>query len=263
MSGGGLLRRAIACALLAFLIFRLVYVWRQQNPYDNSFARVQAAGVLRVGIDPTNPPFAFYAEGQIIGLEIDLANEIARRLGAKMQIVALGIDSLYDSLADDQADVLIAAVSFDPLRFGRFLYTRPYVDAGQVIVSTRGDLLNMQDLEGKQTAVEYGSIADEVLRVWGRRLYHLPVTRFNTPQEALQAVIQGHAEAALTDYVTARLFIRAHPEVPLVVPTVVAQPQTYSAVTVGRARALAGAINAILEQMDDDGTLAAILAKWL
>src|SRR5262249_21039719 len=156
-------------------------------------------GVLRVGMDASYPPFSDTPAGTPIGLDVDLANEIGRRLGVKVQIANMGFDGLYYALQTSQVDVLISALSTDPTKLGWVQYTRGYLDAGEVLSSRDGHYNLMPDLEGHTVAVEYGSAGDEQARLWQRRLHLLKITRFTTPNEAMAAAMNGTADAVLAD----------------------------------------------------------------
>src|SRR5258706_13665350 len=121
-------------------------------------------------MDASYPPFSDTPAGTPIGLDVDVANEIGRRLGLKVEIANLGFDGLYEALRTDQVDALISALSFDPTKIDRVLYTASYVDAGQVLLSRKGSFGDMPALDGHTVAVEYGSGGDEAARVWERRV---------------------------------------------------------------------------------------------
>src|SRR5581483_6478786 len=122
-------------------------------------------------------------------------------------------------------------------------------------------LRRMPDLEGRTVAVEYGSTGDEVARLWQRRLHRLGIAHFTTPDEAMDAVQQGKADAALTDWVTARLYLRTH-QGPSISPDRVTS-DVYALAVRLLSYDLAGAINAALNDMERDGTLEAIVRRWL
>jgi polar amino acid transport system substrate-binding protein len=236
--------------------------WRAARPYnDGTWARVRKTGVLRIGMDASYPPFSDTPDGVPVGLDVDIANEIGRRLGVKVQIMNLGFDGLYDALGKDQVDVLISALSFDPTKIDRVLYTTSYIDAGQVILSRDGSISQMQALDGHSVAVEYGSGGDEVARVWQRRLHNLTIIHYTLADDALNAALTGTADFALCDWVTTRLYIRKHPG--LVIPSEMVTHDPYSVATRISSYDLAGAISEALHQMQQDGTLTAIIDRWL
>jgi ABC-type amino acid transport substrate-binding protein len=255
-------RRLALAAISLVLVVSIFYRWRHSRPTsDGTWARVQQTGVLRVGMDASYPPFSDAPSGTPVGLDVDLINEIGRRLHARIEITNMGFDGLYDSLYTGQVDVLISALSIDPAQLGRVMYTRNYIDAGQVIVSQDDKLRRMPDLEGRTVAVEYGSTGDEVARLWQRRLHRLDITHFTTPDEAMEAVGQGKADAALTDWVTARLYLRTHSGVSISPEWVTSD--VYALAVRLSSYDLAGSINAALNDMERDGTLGAILRRWL
>jgi ABC-type amino acid transport substrate-binding protein len=256
------LRRILLSVLIVILVGLLFYRWRHRSPAtDGTWDRVQESRVLRIGMDASYPPFSDTIAGTPVGLDVDLANEIGRRLGVRVDIVNMSFDGLYDSLYTGQIDALISALSIDPMRIGKVIYTQGYVDAGQVLVSRNGDYTLMPELEGKTVAVEYGSYGDELARTWERRLHLLKMARFVTSEEAMQAVIEGKAQAALVDQITARLYRRTQPDL-VISPSLITHDPYTVAVRI-TSYDLGGAIGDVLKQMDQDGTLAAILDRWL
>src|SRR5262249_23672998 len=122
-------RRLIGAFLCLLLVGLFFYDSRHAQPFnDGTWARVQKSGVLRVGMDASYPPFSDTPAGAAIGLDVDVANEIGRRLGLHIQIENMGFDGLYDSLKTSQVDVLISALSIDPTKIGFVQYTRSYID---------------------------------------------------------------------------------------------------------------------------------------
>ena len=125
---------------------------------------------LRVGVDPSSPPFAAIGEDGLFGLEIDLAHELGTRIGLPVRFVALGYDGLYDALKTDQVDALIAGLTIDNTRLRDVHYSQPYFNAGLVLVSDN-EIAQMKDLPGNRLAYEFGSEGDSEARTWLRRIF--------------------------------------------------------------------------------------------
>ncbi len=251
--------------LVVLAVLFLVVLRAQPSLPDNdgTWQRVQETGVLRVGMDASYPPFSDTPNGTPIGLDVDLISEIARRLHVRIEISNMGFDGLYDALITGQVDVLISALSFDPTHLDRVMYTRAYVNAGQLIVSSSGHYEHMEDLDGHTVAVEYGSAGDETARIWQRRLHILNIAHFTTADEALAVVVAGKADAALVDYVTARLYLRSHHGTGLALSPNYVTGEAYAIAVRLRSYDLGGAINDVLDVLDKDGTLVAIIDRWL
>lgn len=177
------------------------------RPADDSWSRVQQSGVLRVGIDPTYPPFALGSDDGVVGLDADLAAELATELGIEPQFTYFGYDGLYDALLTGQVDVLISALVIDPDRTRDFAYSLPYYDAGQLLVLREDDdaISELDDLQGQTVAVELGALGHVEALAAARRLPGLTVTPYGSAAEAMDAVASGEARAAIIDSIGARL----------------------------------------------------------
>jgi ABC-type amino acid transport substrate-binding protein len=161
----------------------------------NSSARTQAAadtwrrvvdrGELVVCFDPANLPYSS-AKGDRPGLDVELARELARRLGVKLRVEWLDTrsESAVGQLLGGQCDLVLGeavdvnAVADDKELAGKVLYSRPYYGTGYVLVQRKNGprARSLSDLQGEKSqrlGAEAGSVADYSLRRRGylRRLY--------------------------------------------------------------------------------------------
>ena len=244
---------------LAFVLFALR--WASVDRPAPPEPPLLPYGELRVGVDASYPPFAVATADDLFGLDIDLARTLAHRLGVPVRFVNMGYDGLYDSLHVDQVDALITALRVDMMRIGAVQYTQPYFDAGMVLVSADPAVEGMHDMAGRRLAYEFGSSAEDVVRAWLRRIAPFTPRPYELPRYALDAARLGDADAALADAISARLYLREHPAWRAAAHRVDSAPIAI-AVRGDRWR-LHGALAAALREMQHDGTLDAILRRWL
>jgi ABC-type amino acid transport substrate-binding protein len=242
--------------------WRLTRPGARFGPQDVTWIRVQANKDLYVGLDPDYPPFTEWTPDQIDGIEADIAREIGNRLGVKTQILIMGTDSLYDSLYTGYVDLIISGLHVDPTLKEWVHYTPPYYDAGQILVS-RADspVATMRALDGKTVAVEIASQGDLAALRWQRRLHVLDVQRYMLPDDAMSAVQAGHADAALVDTVSARLYLDQHDDLVMAAKTTV--PDDYVIALRKANFRLIAAVERALHDMIADGTLDTIINRWL
>ncbi len=256
-----MIRRLVGSALCLLLVAVLLRHWWRAHPPDETLEHIREKGVLVIGMDTSYPPFADGRSGKPIGLDVDVANAIAARLGVRAQIRELGYDGLYDALKVGTVDAIISALSVDPMQLGDVMYTQGYFDAGIVIVSRAGQFAQMMDLEGRTVSVEYGTAADTLVGRWQRRLHRLDKLPYPNPDAALDAVRSDKSDAAIVDSISARLYLRTHTD--LVISPTPVQPDPYVvAVRLGTGK-LAEAISEAIDAMSKDGTLEAIVRRWL
>lgn len=230
---------------------------------DDSWERVQTAGVLRVGLDPTYPPFEVDDGGNLVGLDVDLAKAIAADLGVDVQFVYFGYDGLYDALATGQVDVLISALVIIPERTRDFSYSEPYFDAGEILIvpADNETISTMADLEGRTLAVELGSLGHVEATEWAKRVENLEILTFSTADEAMTAVQQSTADAALTDAINGRLYLRNHDGLKRLPESVTVEP--FALVVRSEDEQLLTVLNQSLATLQQSGQLDQIEAHWL
>lgn len=221
------------------------------------------SGVVRVAIDPSVPPFAsFTTEGELVGIDVDLARALAQEIGLPIQIEPMGIDALFDALATDRADLVISAINPEAWRMGDVGYTRAYFDAGLVLVSNHDNPLeSMRDLPGQSLALEFGSTAAAEASSWQRRIPSFVLRNFERPTSALDAVRLRQADAALVDAVTLRLYLRDHTDWRPHTTSVTSQGLVIAA-SVKHPETLRRA-DAALQHLLESGVVAQILSRWL
>ncbi len=203
--------------LLLFLLFIVAYLFDffgflQPPPKpDETWTRIQTERVLRIGIDPSSPPFIVDdGTGKLSGFDVALANELAKTWGVNVQYVYTGYDGLYDALNAKQFDLILSALPYNPTKTQDVFFSHAYFNGGPVLL-VRGDdttTRGLENLQGKTIAVELGSNGDAAARKWQKR-YALNLKQFNTAHEALRALQRGETNAAIVDPITFIDFQRA------------------------------------------------------
>ncbi len=85
---------------------------------------------LHVGVAPTYPPLIFEEEGELVGIEVDLARLVADEIGQRLVFHRYPFDELFDALDRGEVDVLMSGLSISPERSKRVRFTEPYMEAG-------------------------------------------------------------------------------------------------------------------------------------
>lgn len=244
------------------LVFAATAVWAIEwgvKGEDPSLERVQRAGRLRVGIDPSYPPFANVdGGGRLDGFDVDLSRELARRLGVQAEFVPLDVGGLFDAVVSRLCDV---AVGMPPVReyLKELRYSRGYFNAGQMLVTRKGQATTSGS--GLTVGVESGSSADLRSGLLGRRLGG-PTFRRATSLEALKAeLLAGQLDAILVDAVTGHELVKAERGLALGTGPITREPLV---VVVHRYDTrLLQEIDAQLETLEREGFVRGLVAKWL
>ncbi len=257
-------RRLWALATAAIAALLLMFWRRAAGPpgVGPVWTRIESSGEMRICLDPSFPPFESTDPNteSLVGFDIDLSEELARRLGVSASFVPVGFDGLYDALMANACDLVLSAFPYDPRQTEDFVFSVAYFNAGQVlVVPVAGEEAgSLADLAGQVVAVEWGSDGDVTVRRWGQRI---PLTPYpaETPAEALQAVADEGARAAVVDAISAYTFVRQHPS--LAVSATVTE-DNYVAVMRPDAYTFVGYVNGVLMDMREDSFLERLHARW-
>ena len=125
------------------------------------------SGVLTVGMEIGYPPMEYLDEDgtTYIGFDVEIAGEIAKRLGLELKIEDTAWDGIFDSLDSNRYDCIISAVSITDERKEKYNLTEPYV-ANKLCLVTAKDLgiAKPEDLAGKAVAVQTETTADDYMK---------------------------------------------------------------------------------------------------
>jgi polar amino acid transport system substrate-binding protein len=232
------------------------------TPEQTTWDRVQTSGVLRVGLDPTYPPFEFTDGTSLQGIDVDLAETLVADLDLEVSFSHFGFDGLYDALATEQVDVLISALVPDVARTRDFAYSAGYINSGLVLVS-RPDapLTEISELVDKTIGVELGTAGHVEATNWQRQVPNLYISVHQSSDEALSALASGQIDVAAVDNITARLFVGQRPESELAIFPVGEEP--YAMVVRLEDRRLLTELDSSLSRLSSSGQLDSILNSWL
>lgn len=255
-----------AVAGLVVVLLVAPRMWRViVPPRDPFWERIQATGRWRVAMDASFPPFEDLNEaGQPVGFDVDLAQAIAARWGVQVQIEGVGFDGLVDAVQASRVDTAISALPYQPQLTQDVAFSQPYFEAGLVLVASAGNetVQTVDDLAGRRLAVEWGSEGDVQARALRRRYPDLQILPNETAQDALQAVADGRADAALVDRITALQATGAMNNAIRIAPQVVVS-DPYVVVLPRKAPMLQEQVREALQAIEADGTLDTLTNKWL
>ena len=245
--------------MVTFLLLVQATSCRQEQ---NAWERIQESGILRVGLDPTYPPFEVLAEDGVAGIDVELTQAISEDLGLQVEFTFFGYDGLYDALATNQVDVLASAlvISIDKTR--DFAYTTSYFNAGQVLVSqVEFPLADASSLGNRSMAVELGAQGHVEATIWERQVTGLAIKPYPSVDEALDALSRGDVDAALVDHIGALLYIGQNRNLVFAPDPVTDEP--FALVVLAGQEKLLDVLNESLAKLSKNNQVQLILDRWL
>jgi polar amino acid transport system substrate-binding protein len=182
---------------------------------DTSWEDIKDKGYFVLGLDDAFPPMGFRDESnQIVGFDIDLAKEAAKRMDVDVKFQPIVWDSKVEELNSGNIDVIWNGFSITPERLEQMLFTKPYIKNRQVIVVTADSAINSKaDLAGKKIGIQAGSSAQDAVLADEATYEAIKdnLLEFEDNVMALRDLKGGGLEAVVVDIIVGKYYISKHP----------------------------------------------------
>ncbi|MBQ8568212.1 MAG: amino acid ABC transporter substrate-binding protein [Oscillospiraceae bacterium] len=232
---------------------------------DNSLQKVLDSGEFILGLDATFKPMGYTDENnQIVGFDIDCAEEVCSRMGVTLVKQPINWDTKEEDLNLGKIDCIWNGMSVNPSREESMNLSDAYMKNSMVfVVNTDSGYASQADLAGKTIAVQNGSTAQEILEASDLYTGDSPITvnAIATNVEALQQLELGLVDSVFLDSVVANYEINTSGKNYSILPDGL-EEEEYAIGFRKNDQALRDEVQKTLSEMKADGTLGEISTKW-
>lgn len=217
---------------------------------------------LRVASYPANPPWENKTEdGSFEGLEVDIANEIARRMGTTTRIDGMDFRALFVATASGRADMVISSLTITNERLESQSFTQPYVEGALGVGVREGsDIASIEDLRGRRI----GSVATSFPEKWvqdrAAEIGYADYKSYDTTANMLTDLQAGRIDAVVNDVVGLRYYFQQVQGLSVATEIVTGE---WFAIMMPKDSPLLGQVNDTISAMKEDGTMAEFYERWL
>ena len=135
-----------------FLLIMVLFLCTSCGKNENELVMVTEAGFA---------PYEYYEDGEIVGVDVDIAKEIAKEMGKELVIKDVAFDSIINEVNSGKADFGAAGISYDEERAKQIDFTINYATSKQVVVVREGSSIDDIDkISNQKIAVQLGSTGD-------------------------------------------------------------------------------------------------------
>ena len=180
-----------------FLVLMLTLLLTGCGKNDDELVMVTEAGFA---------PYEYYEGGEIVGVDIDIANEIAKELGKKLVIKDIAFDSIVNEVKSGKADFAAAGISYSDERAKEVDFTVNYATSKQVVIVTEDSNISLSEqIKDKRIAVQLGSIADTYVT---KEYKDATITRQKKYLAAIQDLKTGKVDCVVMDELPAEEILK-------------------------------------------------------
>lgn len=224
--------------------------------------QIQEKGEITVAMEGTWAPWTYHDENdELVGYDVEVAQQIAEKLGVKATFVEGEWDGLLAGLDAGRYDIMVNGVDITEERAEKYSFSDPYAynRTAVIVKSDNDEIKTMEDLDGKNTANTISSTYAEVAEKYGAT-----VTGVDDLEQTFELLLSGRIDATLNAEVTYYDYMKAHPDAEIKIATL--DPEATKVGIPMRkgddTKTLLEAVNKALSELSADGTLTELSEKY-
>ena len=262
------MKKIIAMLMALMLVMTGIAVFTacdgNNDPAETTEATTDAAPqVIKMATNAYFQPYEFYADGKIVGIDAEIAAAIAEKLGMTLEIVDMEFDSIITAVNEGSVDFGMAGMTITEDRLLEVDFSVSYANGVQVIIVKEGSSITCADdlfAEGAnyKVGVQLGTTGD----IYATGDFGSEnVTTYSNGNEAVLALLGGSVDCVIIDNEPAKALVAANAGLKIL-ETAYANEDYAICVKKGNSELLAK-IDAAIKELTADGTIDAIIAKYI
>jgi polar amino acid transport system substrate-binding protein len=195
---------AITC-LLAITLSAVAFGFGGKK---DSYDKIKEKGKFIVGLDDTFAPMGFKNEkGEIVGFDIDLAKEVAKRMGVEAEFSPREWSSIIFELKSGNIDMVWNGMTITPEREKQIAFSNPYFSNDQIIMTlSNSSVKTAKDLKDKKIGVQLGSSSYTLVMKNPISKDASEIKKYSTNAEALMDLEAGRIDAVVVDVIVGEYY---------------------------------------------------------
>jgi len=233
---------------LGLIIFIMILMCGCSKKDENQLVMVTEAGFA---------PYEYYENGEVVGVDVDIAREIAKYLGKTLVVKDIAFDSIINEVKTGKADFGAAGISYSEDRAKNVDFSINYAVSKQVvIVNNNSSITNVNGISNKKIAVQLGSIADTFVT---EKYKSANVVRQKKYLAAIEDLKTGKVDCVVMDELPAKKIVSKNEGIKILDGSLT--NDSYGMVVKKGNKELLDAINMVLQNLKDEGKIDEFIIK--
>lgn len=233
---------------LGLIIFIMILMCGCSKKDENQLVMVTEAGFA---------PYEYYENGEVVGVDVDIAKEIAKYLGKTLVVKDIAFDSIINEVKTGKADFGAAGISYSDDRAKNVDFSINYAVSKQVvIVNNNSSITNVNEISNKKIAVQLGSIADTFVT---EKYKSANVVRQKKYLAAIEDLKTGKVDCVVMDELPAKEIVSKNEGIKILDGSLT--NDSYGMIVKKGNKELLDAINTVLQNLKDEGKIDEFIIK--
>ncbi|MGX8701426.1 transporter substrate-binding domain-containing protein [Caproiciproducens sp.] len=231
---------------------------------QTSVDKVKADGFVTMSTNAEFEPFEYKDGDKIVGIDVDISNKIAEKLGVQLKVNDIAFDTLTTELASGKTNFVAAGMTANEDRKKNVDFSDTYFDASQAIIVLKDSAIKSRtDLNGKKVGVQQGTTGDTYCtNEDGKNDIKVGSTeRYAKGVDAVTDLINGKIDAVVIDDFPAKKFVDKNSDKLVKLDEALTTEQYAIAVPKGDKEML-DTVNSVLSELKSSGELDKMIEKY-
>ncbi|WP_260871742.1 amino acid ABC transporter substrate-binding protein [Bacillus sp. X1(2014)] len=228
---------------------------------DNDLLKkIKDDGTLLIGTEGTYPPFTYHdPSGKLTGFDVELATEVAKRIGVKPEFKETQWDAMFAGLDAKRFDMIANEVGIRPDRQEKYDFSDPYITSAGVLIAHKDNdkVKSFEDIKGLNAAQSMTSNYADMAKKYGAKI--VGVDGF---QQAVELLAQKRVDVTINDKLSFLDYKKQKPDAPIKVVATANDASSSGFMFRKKSDTLVDEVNKALKEIVDDGTYKKISEKW-
>lgn len=238
---------------------------QSESKASEKVAKIKESGKLILGTCADYPPYEFHkivnGKDEIVGLDVEIAKEIAKELGVKLEIKDMGFDGLIPSLKTGKIDLIISGMTPNEKRAKEVDFSKVYYKAVQKVLIRKEDKAkykSVADLEGKKVGAQTSSIQEEIAH---KEVKDAKVSSLSKVTELVLALKTKKVDAVIVEGPVAKAYADKNNEI-MISDMTVGDPDEGSAIAVKKGNSdMVEALNKVIDKLNKEDKINEFVEK--
>lgn len=215
---------------------------------DNKLIMVTEAGFA---------PYEYYDNGEIVGVDVDIAKEIAKELGKELVVKDIAFDSIINEIRTGKADIGAAGISYSDERAEKVDFSINYSVSRQVVIVKNDSSINdINNISNKKIAVQLGSVADTYVT---ENYKNAEIIRQKKYLAAIEDLKVGKVDLVVMDELPAKEIVEKNSGIKILDGELASD--SYGMIVKKGNTELLNTINKVLNRLSNDGSIDSYIIK--
>lgn len=252
----GIIKKVLSVVLVGAMGLSLMACGKKEAASKSSLDAIKEKKKIVMGTSPDFPPFEFKdTNGKVVGMDVEIAKEVAKDLGVELEIKEMDFDGLLGSLQGKKVDMILSGMTPKPERKEAVDFSSIYYKTDNVFVvkaENKDKFGKVEDFSGKKIGVQKGTVQEDLTK---EKVANADINSLAKTGDIIMNLKNGKVDSVLLEQPVAEAYVAQNPDLALSKVTIADEVGGYAVAMPKGDKELQDVVNKTIDRLEKDGSL--------